>query len=107
VADTFTVVAEPARRRILDRLLQSESSVTELVETLGMSQPAVSKHLRVLRDHGLVTAHVSRQRRIYTLDSRPLAEIDSWLRAYRRTWNQHVDALVRHLDQHPAPEETP
>jgi DNA-binding transcriptional ArsR family regulator len=97
--DTYAVVAEPSRRRILDRLLQSESSVTDLAKDLGLSQPLISKHLRTLRESGLVRVQVEAQRRIYSLDARPLAEIDEWLSAYRMTWNQHVDALVEHLDQ--------
>jgi DNA-binding transcriptional ArsR family regulator len=97
--DTYAVIAEPSRRRILDRLLQSDSSVTDLVKDLGMSQPLISKHLRTLRDGGLVVVKVEAQRRIYSLDTGPLADIDEWLSAYRKTWNQHVDALVAHLDQ--------
>ena len=103
MADLFAVVAEPSRRRILDRLLQAESSVNELVDVLGLAQPAVSKHLRVLRDSGLVTTRVDAQRRIYALDSRPLAEIDEWLQAYRKTWNRHIDALAEHLDRQHRP----
>jgi DNA-binding transcriptional ArsR family regulator len=101
VSALFDVVAEPTRRRILDRLLVGDASVGELVDDTGLSQPAVSKHLRVLREHGLVTVVVDAQRRIYALDSRPLTEIDDWLQAYRATWNRHVDALVEHLDQEP------
>lgn len=97
--DIYTVVAEPSRRRILDRLLQSDASVSELVDDLGFSQPLVSKHLRVLRESGLVQFKVDAQRRIYSLDSRPLAEIDAWLSAYRKTWNQHVDRLSEYLDR--------
>jgi DNA-binding transcriptional ArsR family regulator len=107
MADLFAVLAEPSRRRILDRLLRSESSVTELVDVIGLAQPAVSKHLRVLRESGLVTTRVDAQRRIYALDGRPLAEIDDWLRAYRQTWNRHIDALAEHLDrQRPTEEAT-
>ncbi len=97
--DTYAVVAEPSRRRILDRLLRSNSSVTELAKDLGMSQPLISKHLRTLRESGLVQVQVDAQRRIYSLDAGPLAEIDEWLRNYRMMWNQHVDALAKHLDQ--------
>ncbi len=97
--DTYTVVAEPSRRRILDRLLQSDSSVTDLVNDLGLSQPLVSKHLRILRESGLVQVQVEAQRRIYTLDGRPLEEIDTWLSAYRKTWNHHVDRLGEYLDR--------
>lgn len=99
MTDIYTVVAEPSRRRILDRLLQSDASVSELVDELGYSQPLVSKHLRVLRESGLVKFKVEAQRRIYSLDSRPLAEIDEWLSAYREQWNQHVDKLSEYLDQ--------
>ncbi|KIL37811.1 ArsR family transcriptional regulator [Gordoniibacillus kamchatkensis] len=97
--DTYAIIAEPSRRRILDRLLQSDSSVTELVEELGLSQPLISKHLRMLRESGLVRVQVKAQHRIYCLDAGPLAEIDEWLSAYRKKWNQHVDALVEHLDR--------
>lgn len=97
--DTFSVIAEPSRRRILNRLLQSNCSVTDLTKDLGMSQPLVSKHLRTLRDTGLVRAQVRAQRRIYSLDSRPLTEIAEWLNAYRLTWNRHVDDLEKHLEQ--------
>jgi DNA-binding transcriptional ArsR family regulator len=99
VSALFEVLAEPSRRRILDRLLRADASVGELVDDTGLSQTAVSKHLRVLREHGLVTVSVDAQRRIYALNSRPLAEIDDWLRGYRAAWNQHVDALVDHLDR--------
>lgn len=97
--DTYTVIAEPSRRKILDRLLQSNASVTELVNDLGYSQPLVSKHLRILRESGLVRYEVDAQRRIYSLDSRPLAEIDAWLSAYRKTWEHHVDKLSEYLDR--------
>lgn len=97
--DTYAVIAEPSRRRIMDRLLQGDSSVTELVDALGMSQPLVSKHLRTLRDSGLVRVRVVAQRRIYSLDAGPLAEVDSWLSAYRAEWNRHVDLLDKYLKQ--------
>lgn len=97
--DTYAVVAEPTRRRILDRLLQSDSSVTELVNDLGLSQPLISKHLRALRECGLVQVQTRAQHRIYCLNAEPLAEIDKWLNAYRKMWNKHVDALIEHLDQ--------
>lgn len=97
--DTYAVVAEPSRRRILDRLLQSDSSVMELAHDLGLSQPLISKHLRTLRESGFVEVHVEAQRRIYSLNAEPLAEIDEWLGAYRRMWNKHVDALAEHLDR--------
>ncbi|WP_029422491.1 ArsR/SmtB family transcription factor [Alicyclobacillus macrosporangiidus] len=97
--DTYAVIAEPSRRRILDRLLQSDSSVSELARDLGLSQPLISKHLRTLRESGLVHVRVEAQRRIYSLNAAPLAEIDEWLSAYRMRWNQHVDALAEHLEQ--------
>jgi DNA-binding transcriptional ArsR family regulator len=106
VSDLFAVLAEPARRRILDRLLQSEASVTDLITVIGLSQTAMSKHLRVLRQHNLVTSRVDAQRRIYALNTAPLTEIDDWLAAYRRTWNSRIDALAQHLDTlHPPQQE--
>lgn len=97
--DTYAIIAEPSRRRILDRLLQSDSNVTDLVNELSLSQPLVSKHLRTLRESGLVRVKVEAQRRIYSLNASPLAEIDEWLRDYRMRWNQHVDALEEHLER--------
>ncbi|MGC4863993.1 ArsR/SmtB family transcription factor [Micromonospora sp. DT53] len=96
--DAFTVLAEPTRRRILDQLRDAERSVGELVDGLGVSQPAVSKHLRVLRDAGFVTCRTAARQRIYRLDPGPLREIDGWLDPYRRLWTRHLDALERHLD---------
>jgi len=96
--DAFAVLAEPTRRRILDRLRRAESSVGDLVDALGMSQPAVSKHLKVLRDAGLVTCRTAAQQRIYRIDVRPLRDVDDWLGPYRRMWVDHLDALERHLD---------
>jgi DNA-binding transcriptional ArsR family regulator len=97
--DVYAVIAEPSRRRILDRLLKSDSSVTDLTADLGLSQPLISKHLRTLRESGLVRVQVKAQRRIYSLDTGPLADIDEWLSAYRATWNRHVDALTEYLDR--------
>jgi DNA-binding transcriptional ArsR family regulator len=97
--DVYAVIAEPSRRRILDRLLKSDSSVTDLTADLGLSQPLISKHLRTLRESGLVRVQVKAQRRIYSLDAGPLADIDEWLSAYRTTWNRHVDALAEYLDR--------
>src|SRR5687768_16128306 len=96
---TFAVLAEPNRLRILDELRQGERSVGELVERLAMSQPAVSKHLRVLREAELVTARVDKQHRRYRLRPARLAEIDAWLAPYRRFWADRLDALEAHLDQ--------
>ncbi|MFE9191249.1 ArsR/SmtB family transcription factor [Micromonospora sp. NPDC007208] len=96
--DAFTVLAEPTRRRILDQLRDTERSVGELVDGLGVSQPAVSKHLRVLRDAGFVTCRTAARQRIYRLDPGPLRAVDGWLDPYRRLWTHHLDALERHLD---------
>lgn len=95
---TFEVLAEPTRRRILDLLRDRERSVGELVERIKLSQPGVSKHLRVLRDAGLVDVRVDAQRRWYGLRPEPLAEVDHWLEPYRRMWAGKLDALERHLD---------
>jgi len=93
----FEVVAEPSRRRILDLLLRDDRTVNDLAEALGLAQPAVSKHLKVLRDAGLVTAQVQAQRRLYRLRAEPLRELDAWVAPYRRHWAQHLDALEAHL----------
>jgi DNA-binding transcriptional ArsR family regulator len=98
VSVTFDVVAEPTRRRILDLLRDGDRPVGELVTTLGLSQPGVSKHLRVLREAGLVRVRQQAQQRWYQLDAAPLAEIDAWLAPYRRFWSDRLDALERHLD---------
>ena len=95
----FEVLAEPNRRRILDLLREEERPVGVLVDALGISQPAVSKHLRVLRDAGLVEVRVDAQRRLYRLQPEPLREIDEWLTPYRRAWSKRLDALERHLDE--------
>ncbi|MFG2100781.1 ArsR/SmtB family transcription factor [Micromonospora echinaurantiaca] len=97
--DVFTVLAEPTRRRILDRLRRAESSVGELVDTLGVSQPAVSKHLRVLREAGFVACRTAARQRIYRIDVRPFQAVDDWLAPYRQLWETHLDALERHLDR--------
>lgn len=93
----FEVLAEPNRRRLLDLLLAEERTVGELVAALDMSQPAVSKHLRVLREAGLVEARVDAQRRIYRLRAEPLADVDAWLAPYRKFWRGKLAALHRHL----------
>jgi DNA-binding transcriptional ArsR family regulator len=94
----FDVLAEPNRRRILDLLREAERPVGELVVALGVSQPAVSKHLRVLRDAGLVEARTDAQRRVYRVRTEPLREIDAWLAPYREQWTAALDDLERHLD---------
>jgi DNA-binding transcriptional ArsR family regulator len=98
---SFDVLAEPTRRRILDLLLERPRPVAELTEALGLTQPGTSKHLRVLREAGLVTVRAEAQRRWYELRPEPLAEIDAWLRPYRRLWDGSLDALERHLDTMP------
>jgi DNA-binding transcriptional ArsR family regulator len=97
----FDVVAEPRRRQILDLLRQGERPVGELVAALSLAQPAVSKHLRVLRAAGLVTSRVDAQRRLYRVNVEPLREIDDWVRPYRAMWTDALDALERHLDEIP------
>jgi DNA-binding transcriptional ArsR family regulator len=99
VVTTFDVLAEPSRRDILDLLREGERSVGDLVEQLSISQPGVSKHLRVLRDAGLVVVRPDAQRRWYRLRAEPLAEIDDWLSPYRRFWSSRLDALHHHLDE--------
>ena len=95
----FEVIAEPNRRAILSLLAGSEQSVGEIERRLRMSQPTVSKHLRVLRNAGFVESTVDAQRRLYRLRPEPLQEIDDWLEPFRRFWSKHVDALERHLDR--------
>src|SRR3954447_20952291 len=97
----FGVVAEANRRRILDLLRQEERPVGVLVAELGISQPAVSKHLRVLREAGLVEVRADAQRRLYRLRPEPLRAIDEWLAPYRAAWRDRLDTLERHLDTMP------
>ena len=98
MASTFEALAEPNRRRILDLLRTTERPVGDLVAALALSQPAVSKHLRVLRAAGLVEVRVDAQRRIYRIRPEPLRDLDEWLDPYRRLWAARLDALERHLD---------
>ena len=100
MASTFELLAEPTRRRILDLLRERARPVGELMELLGLSQPGVSKHLRALREGGLVHARADGQRRIYEVRPEPLADVDAWLEPYRRLWAGRLDALERHLDDH-------
>ena len=95
----FEIIAEPNRRAILSLLVSSEQSVGDIERQLRMSQPTVSKHLRVLREAGFVESTVDAQRRLYRLKSGPLQEIDAWLAQFRRFWSAHLDALERHLDR--------
>jgi DNA-binding transcriptional ArsR family regulator len=95
----FDVLAEPSRRRILDLLQPGECSVGQLVERLELSQPAVSKHLRILREAGLVDVRVDAQRRVYRVRPDPLRAVDEWLAPYRRMWASRLEDLERHLDE--------
>jgi DNA-binding transcriptional ArsR family regulator len=99
VESTFTIIAEPSRRAILSLLASDELSVGQIERKLRMPQPSVSKHLRVLREAGLVESQVDAQRRRYRLRPEPLREVDAWLAPFRRFWTRHVDALERHLDR--------
>jgi DNA-binding transcriptional ArsR family regulator len=99
VETVFEIIAEPNRRAILSLLASSQQSVGEIERRLRMSQPTVSKHLRVLREAGFVEATVDAQRRLYRLRPEPLQELDAWLAPFRLLWSAHVDALERHLDR--------
>jgi DNA-binding transcriptional ArsR family regulator len=96
---TFEVLADPNRRRILELLRDEELPVGDLVSALRISQPGVSKHLRVLRTAGLVAVRPDAQRRMYRVRFEPLIELDAWLEPYRRVWTDRLDALERHLDE--------
>jgi DNA-binding transcriptional ArsR family regulator len=96
---TFSIIAEPSRRAILSLLATAEQSVGDIESQLELSQPSVSKHLRVLREAGFVESRVDAQRRLYRIRPEPLMEIDAWLAPFRRYWSQHLDALERHLDR--------
>jgi DNA-binding transcriptional ArsR family regulator len=99
MTSAFDVLSEPTRRRILDLLREDERPVSYLVGRLELSQPGVSKHLKVLRDAGLVEVRNDAQRRYYRVRAEPLAEVDAWLAPYRRLWAETLDALERHLDE--------
>jgi len=99
VESVFEIIAEPNRRAILSLLVSSEQSVGEIERQLRMSQPTVSKHLRVLRNAGFVESTVDAQRRLYRLKPGPFQEVDAWLAQFRRFWSAHIDALERHLDR--------
>jgi DNA-binding transcriptional ArsR family regulator len=95
----FEIIAEPNRRAILSLLASSQQSVGEIERQLGMPQPSVSKHLRVLRDAGFVEATVDAQRRLYRIKPESLRELDAWLIPFRKFWSGHIDKLERHLDR--------
>jgi DNA-binding transcriptional ArsR family regulator len=97
--DAFTAIAEPNRRRILDLLREGERPAGDVVEALSISQPGVSKHLRLLREAGLVRSRVDGQRRLYSVEPRQLASIESWLRPHLDFWRGRLDDLERHLDR--------
>lgn len=101
MSDVLSALAEPQRRRLLDALRDGELPVGSLVQALGISQPLVSKHLRVLREAGLVNVRVDGQRRLYRLRLQPLAELDAWLEPYRQMWLTSLDRLEAHLTGEP------
>ncbi|WP_344681284.1 metalloregulator ArsR/SmtB family transcription factor [Saccharopolyspora taberi] len=96
--DAFAVLADPTRRRILDQLRESDRTVGELVTALAVSQPTMSKHLKVLREAGFLSCQVSAQHRIYRIEPSAFRTLDAWLAPYRELWTRHLDALERHLD---------
>jgi DNA-binding transcriptional ArsR family regulator len=98
---SYTALAEPHRRQILDLLRGGERPVGDLVARLELSQPGVSKHLKVLRDAGLVAVRIDGRRRLYALRPQPLAEVDAWLEPYRALWSERLDALEQHLEENP------
>jgi DNA-binding transcriptional ArsR family regulator len=98
VASLFEIVAEPHRRQVLDLLREGDRSVGQLVDELDVAQPTVSKHLKALREAGLVVVRPDAQRRWYRLRAEPLRELDAWLAPYRRAWSARLDALEAHLD---------
>ena len=97
----YAALAEPHRREILDLVRERERPVGDLVELLGLSQPGVSKHLKVLREAGLVSVRAEGKQRLYALRAQPLAEVDAWLEPYRAFWSSRLDALQRHLEENP------
>lgn len=101
MSETWTALVDPTRRAVLDVLLEGEQPVGEIVERLRLSQPQASKHLRVLRDAGLVRVRKDAQRRVYSLDPGPMADLDAWLAPYRRLWNESLDRLGAHLEENP------
>jgi DNA-binding transcriptional ArsR family regulator len=98
-AGTWTALADPHRRAVLGLLRERPRAVGELVDALDLSQPSTSKHLRVLREAGLVRVRAEAQRRVYEVDPAPLAALDAWLAPYRRMWSDSLDALARRLEE--------
>jgi DNA-binding transcriptional ArsR family regulator len=96
---SFEAIAEPNRRQILDLLRAGERPAGDLVEATGLSQPGVSKHLKLLREAGLVSVRPDGQRRLYRLEPRELAALDDWLKPFRRFWAERLDALEDHLEK--------
>jgi len=105
--NTFSVLAETNRRKLLEALADGQKCVNELVQTVGMSQPVVSKHLKVLRDAQLVTVSPDGQRRLYELNPEPLNELDEWLTPFRKLWADRLDALESHLHTKHSPKHSP
>jgi DNA-binding transcriptional ArsR family regulator len=105
--DVLEVIAEPTRRRILDAVRERERSVGDLVDQVGMHQPGVSRHLKVLREAGLVEVRRDAQRRLYRLRPEPLMELDAWLEPYRAQWAGRLDELERHLERSAPPADVP
>ena len=101
LVSAYAALAEPHRRQILDLLRGGERPAGDLVQSLQLSQPGVSKHLKVLREVGLVAVRARGKQRLYALRPEPLAEIDQWLEPYRAFWSQRLDALERHLEENP------
>lgn len=99
--DTLAALGDPTRRRILELLVDGEIAAGELSDQFRVSRPAVSRHLRVLREAGLVSSRVDGQRRLYAINARPLAELDSWLQQYRQLWAQRLDALDTEIKRSP------
>ena len=99
MSSSWHALADPNRRAVLKLLLERPRPVGELVEQLGLSQPGTSKHLKVLREAGLVQVRQDANRRVYALDPGPIRELDVWLAPYRRLWNESLDELGRHLDR--------
>ncbi len=99
--DLFTVLADPVRRTIIEELAAGPLDAGSIADMFPISRPAVSRHLRLLRESRLVEVSVDAQRRVYRLDARPLAELDHWLERYRQFWSTKLDRLTQHVEAHP------